>query len=103
MLGARDADRDRQAELVADARGGSRCAIAAGGPNRCVAAGDVGEGLVDRDALDQRREVVEDVDRGIAEPLVFLEVAADEDQVAGRARCARRPGMPPRTPKALAS
>ena len=35
------------------------------------AAGDVGEGLVDRDALDQRREVVEHLDRGVAEPLVL--------------------------------
>ena len=45
------------------------------------AAGDVGEGLVDRDALDQRGEVAEDGDRGVAEPLVVAEVPADEDEV----------------------
>ena len=53
------------------------------------AAGDVGEGLVDRDALDQRREVAEHADRGVAEPLVLLEMPADEDQL--RAKLARPP------------
>jgi hypothetical protein len=33
------------------------------------AACDVGESLVDRDPLDQRREVAEYPDRGVAEPL----------------------------------
>jgi hypothetical protein len=42
---------------------------------------DVGEGLVDRDPLDQWREVVEHVDRGIAQPLVVGEMAVDEDQL----------------------
>ncbi len=53
------------------------------------AAGDVGEGLVDRDALDQRGEVAEHVNRRVAEALVLLEVTADEDQL--RAELARAP------------
>ena len=53
------------------------------------AARDVGEGLVDGDPLDQRREIAEHLDRGVAEPLVLLEMAADEDQL--RTELARPP------------
>jgi hypothetical protein len=42
---------------------------------------DVGEGLVDRDTLDQGREVVEYLHRGVAQPRVFLEMTADEDEL----------------------
>ena len=42
--------------------------------------GDVQECLVDRDPLDQRSEVPEDVDDLITELLVLREVAADEAQ-----------------------
>src|SRR5574338_719906 len=42
---------------------------------------DVGEGFVDRDALDRRREIAEDRDGGVAEPLVFVEMSADKNQV----------------------
>ena len=45
------------------------------------APGNVGEGLVDGDALDERREIVEDLDGGVAQPLVFLEMAADKHEV----------------------
>ena len=45
---------------------------------------NVGESLVDRDPLDQRREVAQYPDRGVAEPLVLLEVPADEDQVGAK-------------------
>jgi hypothetical protein len=44
------------------------------------AAGDVGKRLVDRDALDQRREVAEHANRRVAQPLVLLEMPAGEDQ-----------------------
>src|SRR5437868_7591570 len=44
------------------------------------ASGDVREGLVDRDALYVRREIAEDRDGGVAEPLVFIEVSADKHQ-----------------------
>src|SRR5215510_10500619 len=42
---------------------------------------DVGESLVDGDALDGWREVAQDCDGGIAEPLVFVEMAADKHEV----------------------
>ena len=45
------------------------------------AARHIGEGFVDGDALDQRREIVEHLDDRIAEPLVVAEMAADKDQV----------------------
>ena len=51
-----------------------------------LAACNVGKRLVDGDPFDQRREIAEHLDRGIAEPLVLLEVAADEDAAADRAR-----------------
>src|SRR5262245_4567863 len=41
----------------------------------------VGEGLVDGDALDRRREIAQDCDGGIAEPLVFVEMSADKHEV----------------------
>src|SRR6266542_4382933 len=43
--------------------------------------GNVGEGLVDGDALDGRREIAQDSDGGIAEPLVFVEMSADKNEV----------------------
>ena len=59
------------------------------------AAGNVGEGLVDGDPLNQRREIAEHLDGGIAQPLILLEMAADENQL--RAELAR---PPPRHPAA---
>ncbi len=44
------------------------------------AASDVSEGLIDGDPLDQWREIFDHTDRGIAQPLIVLEVAADEDE-----------------------
>ena len=41
----------------------------------------VGEGLVDGDALDGRREIAQNSDRGVAEPLVFVEMSADKYEV----------------------
>src|SRR4029450_7417112 len=43
--------------------------------------GNVGEGLVDRDALYGRREIAQDSDGGVAEPLVFVEMSADKNEV----------------------
>src|SRR6185436_3494795 len=45
------------------------------------AARHVGEGLVDRDALDVGCEIAEDSDGRVAEPLVFVEVSADKHEV----------------------
>src|SRR5688572_12982006 len=41
----------------------------------------VGEGLVDGDALDGRREIAQDSNGGVAEPLVFVEMSADKHEV----------------------
>src|SRR5215831_15562673 len=41
----------------------------------------VGEGLVDGDALDGRREIAQDPDGGVTEPLVFVEMSADKHEV----------------------
>jgi hypothetical protein len=53
------------------------------------AARDVGKGLVDGNPLDQRGEVVDHRDRGIAQPLVALEMAVDKGEL--RAEFARLP------------
>jgi hypothetical protein len=45
------------------------------------APGHVGKGFVDGDALDGRREIAQDGDGGVAEPLVFVEMAADKHEV----------------------
>ena len=50
---------------------------------------DIGEGLVDRDSFDERREVVKHVDGRIAKPLVVVEMTTDEDQL--RTKLARPP------------
>src|SRR6187200_2759219 len=42
---------------------------------------NVGEGLVDRNPLDGRREIAQDSDGGVAEALVFVEVSADKHEV----------------------
>src|SRR5262245_49749652 len=41
----------------------------------------VGECFVDGDALDRRREIAQDRDGGIAEPLVLVEMSADKNEV----------------------
>src|SRR5947207_6266563 len=45
------------------------------------APGNVGEGFVDGDALYGRREIAQDCDGGVAEPLVFVEMSADKNEV----------------------
>src|ERR1700674_5546004 len=42
---------------------------------------NVGERFVDGDALDGRREIAQDSDGGVAEPLVFVEMSADKHEV----------------------
>jgi hypothetical protein len=88
VLGARHPDRDRQPELVAHAPAhGLR--DDRGGAKQMLGPGHVGESLVDRDALDQRRVVVEDADRGVAEARIVLVVAGNEDEL--RAKLLRLP------------
>ena len=88
MLGARYTDRDGKAELrphaLADCAGNfSRRTEQMG------AARNVAKGLVDRNPLDQRREVADHLDGGIAQPLVILEMAADKSEL--RTELARLP------------
>jgi hypothetical protein len=80
VLGTRHADGHRQAQLGADASPYRPCDFCRR-TEEMRAACDVGEGLVDRDALDGRREIAQDSDGGVAEPLVFVEVSADKYEV----------------------
>src|SRR4030095_2452328 len=50
-------------------------------PEEMRAPCNVSEGLVDGDALDGRREIAQDSDGGVAEPLVFVEMSADKHEV----------------------
>ena len=86
VLGARYADRDRQAKL-APHPAPDRARNFGGRAEQMRAPGNIGEGFVDGNALDQRREIVEHRDDRIAEPLVVAKMAADKDQV--RAELAR--------------
>jgi hypothetical protein len=88
MLGARHTDRNRKAKLRPYA--GPDCPSNFGGRTKEMgAAGDVGKRLVDGNSLDQRREIIEHVDGGIAQPLIILEMAADKDEL--RTEFARLP------------
>ena len=90
VLGPRHADRHRQAKLGAHAgpdRPGDLCR----GTKQMRAPGHVGERLVDGDTLDGRREIAQDLDGGVAEPLVFGKVSADKNQVG-----TELPRAPPR-------
>jgi hypothetical protein len=63
---------------------------------------NIGKGLVDGDALDERREVAQHPDGGIAQALIVLEMAADKNEV--RTELARTPTRHSAAdPKALAS
>jgi hypothetical protein len=80
---AGDADGDGQSQFVAHAPADGRGDLGRRA-EEVRAACNVGERLVDRDPLDQRREVAQDPDRGVAEPLVLLVVPADEDQAGAQ-------------------
>src|SRR5688500_3924235 len=49
---------------------------------------NVGEGLVDGDALDGRREIAQDSDGGVTEALVLIEMSADKNKVGTELPCA---------------
>ena len=86
VLGPRHADRDRQAKLDPYAMADCACDIC-WWTKEMRAASNVGKGLVDGNSFDERREVIEHRDGGIAQPLVVLEVTADKGQL--RAEFAR--------------
>ena len=82
-------------------------AISAGRPSSRARAGHVEERLVDRQRLDQRRDVAEDRHHGPRRRRVLGEVGRQEDRAAGTAaapaprasRCARRTRGPRSWPK----
>ena len=80
VLGTGHADRHRQSQLGAHASSNRSC-DRCGRTEEMGAPCDVGEGLVDGDALDGRREIAQDRDGGVTETLVRVEVAADKDEV----------------------
>ena len=41
----------------------------------------IGESLIDRDSLNERRKIIEHLDGGIAQPLVVVEMTTDKDQL----------------------
>src|SRR5438105_15501811 len=90
MLGARHADRDRKAKLRPHAA--ADCPRNFGRRTEEMgAARDVGKGLVDGNPLDEGREIVDDLNGGIAQPLVVAEMTADKSEL--RTEFAR---LPPR-------
>src|SRR6266446_6577769 len=89
MLGARDADRDSKAKLLAHAAP-DRAGNFGRRTEEMGATRHIRKGLIDGNSLDQGREIIEHVDGGIAQPLVVLEMAADKDQL--RTQLARPPG-----------
>jgi len=54
-----------------------------------LAARHIGEGLVDGNPFNERREIADDLDRGVAQALVLFEMAAHKGEV--RAEFARMP------------
>ena len=80
VLGPRHADRDGKTEFRPDPLA-DRCCDLGGGTEEVRRAPDVDEGLVDRDLLHGRRDVVEDGHRGVAEALIVAEMAADKDEL----------------------
>src|SRR3954463_6116322 len=80
MLGTRHANGNRQPKLGAHTRPNGPGDLR-GRTEEMRPPCHVGEGLVDGDALDGRREIAQDSDGSIAEPLVFVEMSADKNKV----------------------
>src|SRR5262249_40151368 len=80
VLGACHADRDWEAKLRAHAttycsRDLRRRAKKLGAPR------NLSKSFVDGNPFDERSEIIEHIDGGIAQPLVILEMPADKDQL----------------------
>src|SRR5947209_12708518 len=86
VLGARHADRDWKAKLVAHTTPDCACNFGRR-TEEMGAARHVGKGLIDGDSLDEGREIMEHIDGGIAQPLVVLEMATDKDQLRTEFAC----------------
>jgi hypothetical protein len=92
MLGTRHADRYRKPDFGPHSLPDGLRDVGRR-PEEVDGTGDVKERFVDRDALDERREVIEDGHDFVGESLVFAEVPADELQAGAQLR-----GSPPRHP-----
>ena len=104
VFGARHPHRDRQSQFGPHATA-DRLRNFNRRTEETHRARDVGESLVDGDTLDERREVAHHPDRGIAQPLVVAEVAADESEfrteLAGPP--SRHPATHPEAPRFVGS
>jgi hypothetical protein len=74
------ADRDREPQLLAHAAP-DRLGDFGRRPEQMFGTLNVGEGLIDGDPLDRRREVAHDLYGRIAQPRIVLEMAADKDEL----------------------
>src|SRR6516165_1163500 len=80
VLGARHADRDWKAKLCAHTT--TYCSRdLRRRTEKMGASHNVSKGLVDGNPFDERSVIIENIDGCIAQPLVILEVPADEDQL----------------------
>src|SRR5262249_52880709 len=80
MLVAGHTDRDGKTDLCPHTAPYLNCNIS-GLTEKVGAPHNVGKCLVDGNAFDQRSEIIEHVDGSITQPLVFLEMATDKDQL----------------------
>ena len=101
-LRPRDADRERQPDLLEHAAAQPRGDLerrARPSPH----AANVDEGLVDRQRLDERRRVLEHAVHGLARLRVGVHARPDDDRARGRGGAPRAPPMAVRMPNAFAS
>jgi hypothetical protein len=92
VLGARHSNGNREPQFTshpAPDRFGDR----RWGTEKTFRAGDVCECFVDRNPLNQWREVSDDLHGGVTQPLVFSEVSSDKDELRAEFAC-----PPPRHP-----
>ena len=80
MLGAGHTNRDWKTNLDSHTPPYRSCNLG-WRAEKMGAACDIGEGFVDGDSFDERREIVKHVDGRIAKPLVVLEMTTNEDQL----------------------
>src|SRR5947208_17090952 len=86
VLGSSHANRDWQADLSSHSMAYCRCDLSRR-TEEMSAPCDISEGLIDRDSLDERREIIEHIDDGIAQPLVLLEMTTHEYQLRTEFAC----------------
>jgi hypothetical protein len=78
VLGACHADRDWKAKLCAHTTTYYSCDLRRR-TEKVGAPRNVSKGLVNGNPFDERSEIIEHIDGGIAQPLVILEMSADKD------------------------